>query len=157
VPSRSGDLGCQAIKEIHSEIEINAAAENVWQVLTDFAAYPKWNPFVRIVEGQVSVGARLQVYIEPSGGKGMLFSPTVLVADRNRELRWLGRLWLPGVFDGEHSFVIEPGSEGRVRFVQRERFKGLLVPFHSKMLDVETHRGFNEMNQALKLRAESAL
>jgi hypothetical protein len=43
-----------------------------------------------------------------------------------------------------------------VRFIQRERFKGLLLPFLSKILDRDTQRGFNEMNQALKLRAEAA-
>jgi hypothetical protein len=108
------------------------------------------------LEGDVSVGARIQVYIEPSGGKGMLFSPTVLVAEPNRELRWLGHLWLPGLFDGEHSFAIETLDEGNVRFIQRERFKGLLVPFLSKTLDGDISRGFNEMNRALKLQAELA-
>ena len=111
------------MKEIHTEIEINASAEKVWRVLTDFAAYPEWNPFVQFVEGEVRVGTRLQVYIQPSGGNGMLFRPTVLVADPNRELRWLGHLWFPGLFDGDHSFSIEPLGEGHVRFVQRERLK----------------------------------
>jgi hypothetical protein len=72
------------MKEIHAEIEINAAAVKEWRVLTDFAAYPDWNPLIRRLYGEVSVGARLQVYIEPFGGKGMLFSPTVLVAEPNR-------------------------------------------------------------------------
>jgi hypothetical protein len=144
------------MKEIQTEIEINASGEKVWQVLTNFAVYPEWNPFVRRVDGEVSVGAHLQVYVEPSGGNGTLFSPTVLVADPNRELRLLGRLWLPGVFDGEHSFVIETLGEGRVRFVQRERFGGLLLPFLSKMLDGDISCSFNEMNRALRVRAESA-
>ena len=144
------------MKEIHTEIEIKAPAEKVWRVLTNFAAYPDWNPFVRRVEGDVRVGARLHVYIQPSGGKGMSFRPTVLIAEPNRELRWLGHLWLPGLFDGEHSFSIERLDEGRVRFIQRERFGGLLVPFLSKILDGDTRRGFEEMNRALKLRAESA-
>jgi hypothetical protein len=92
------------MKEIHTEIEINAPAKTVWRALTDFAAYPEWNPFVRSGEGEVKVGARLHVTIQPSGRKGMSFRPTVLVADPERELRWLGRFWLPGLFDGEHSF-----------------------------------------------------
>ena len=144
------------MKEIHTEIEINAPAEKVWRVLTDFAAYPEWNPFVRRAEGEVRVGARLQVYIQTSGGNGMSFRPTVLVADPNRELRWLGQLWVPGLFDGEHSFTIEPMGEERVRFIQRERFKGLLLLLLSKTLDRDTLRGFEEMNRALKLRVESA-
>jgi hypothetical protein len=125
-------------------------------VLTDFATYPEWNPFVRRVQGEVRVGARLHIFIQPSGGKGMSFRPTILVADPNREFRWLGHLWLPGLFDGEHSFLIESLGAGRVRFVQRERFGGLLVPLLWKMLDGDTRRGFEEMNRALKLRAESA-
>ncbi len=143
------------MKVIHTEIEIDAPASEVWRVLTDFAAYPEWNPFVRRADGEARVGARLHVYIQPSGGKGMSFRPTVLVADPDREFRWLGRLWLPGLFDGEHSFVIEPMGEGRVRFIQRERFRGLLVPLLSKMLDVGTRQRFEEMNRALKLRCES--
>jgi hypothetical protein len=61
-------------------------------------------PFVRRGEGEVKVGARLHVTIQPSARKGMSFRPTVLVADPERELRWLGRFLLPGLFDGEHSF-----------------------------------------------------
>jgi hypothetical protein len=144
------------MKEIHTEIEINAPAEKVWQVLTDFAAFPEWNPFVRHGEGEIKVGARLHIFIQPSGGKGMAFRPIILVADPNREFRWLGHLWFPGLFDGEHSFVIEPLGDGRVRFVQQERFGGLLVPLLSKMLDGDTRRGFEEMNRALKVRAESS-
>jgi uncharacterized protein YndB with AHSA1/START domain len=54
------------MKEIHTGIEINASAEKVWRVLTDFAAYPEWKPFVRRIDGDVSVAARLHVYIQPS-------------------------------------------------------------------------------------------
>jgi uncharacterized protein YndB with AHSA1/START domain len=72
------------MKEIHTEIEIDAPAEKVWRVLTDFAAYPEWNPFVRRLEGEVRVHARLQVHVQPAGGKGMSIRPTVLVAEPNR-------------------------------------------------------------------------
>jgi len=37
----------------------------------------------------------------------MTFRPTILKAEPERELRWLGRLLLPGLFDGEHVFEIE--------------------------------------------------
>jgi hypothetical protein len=144
------------MKEIHTEIEIHAPAERVWRVLTDFAAYPQWNPFIRRVEGEIKVGARLQVFVQPSGGKGMTFRPTVLTANPNREFRWLGHLWVPGLFDGEHSFTVEPLGDGLVRFIQSERFGGLLLPLLTKMLDRDIRPGFEEMNRALKLRSESA-
>jgi hypothetical protein len=116
------------MKELYSEIEIAASAERVWRLLTDFASYPEWNPFIRRISGELTTGERLEVRIEPPGGRGMSFRPTVLNAEDNRELRWLGHLLVPGLFDGEHSLAIQPLGENRVRFVQREAFRGLLVP-----------------------------
>jgi hypothetical protein len=144
------------MKELRSEIEIEASAERVWQLLTDFAHFPQWNPFIRRASGNVKLGERLDVYMQPSGANGMTFRPTVLKAEPNRELRWIGHLLIPGLFDGEHIFNIEPLGTNRVRFVQREIFTGLLVPLLAKRLDTDTQRGFEEMNQALKVRAEQA-
>jgi uncharacterized protein YndB with AHSA1/START domain len=75
------------VKELHSEIEINAPAERVWEVLTDFASYPKWNPFITRISGEPTTGERLEVRIEPPGGRAMTFKPTVLKAEANREQR----------------------------------------------------------------------
>ncbi len=144
------------MKELRSEIEIQASAERVWQLLTDFANFPQWNPFMRRASGEIKVGARLEVYIQPSGTRGMTFKPTVLKAEPGRELRWLGRLLMPGLFDGEHILTIEPLEANRVRFVQREIFTGVLVPFFAHGLDTDTRRGFEEMNRALKAGAEQA-
>ncbi|MEX1255166.1 MAG: SRPBCC domain-containing protein [Dehalococcoidia bacterium] len=142
------------MKELRSEIEISAPPERVWVLLADFGSFPEWNPFIREAEGQLEEGARLRVFLQPSGGRGMTFRPTVLTAEPQRELRWLGHLGLPGVFDGEHIFTIEPLDGDRVRFIQREVFTGLLVPLFARSLDRDTLRGFQEMNQALKERAE---
>ena len=87
-------------KQIETEIEINASAATVWSILTDFAAHPTWNPFVKEISGTPKVGERLRVFIQPVGGKGMVFKPTVLRAEEGRELRWLGRLLMPGFSTG---------------------------------------------------------
>jgi hypothetical protein len=144
----------QFMKELLTEIEINAPPERVWQLLTDFASFPQWNPFIRRASGEPKKGAQLQVYLQPSGAKGMTFRPKVLKAEPARELRWLGHFLIPGLFDGEHIFTIEPLEAGRVRFVQREIFTGILVPLFMRWLGKDTRRGFEEMNQALKVRAE---
>jgi hypothetical protein len=72
----------------------------------------------------------------------------------NREFRWLGHLLVPGLFDGEHSFVIEPLGSNHVRFVLGEKFSGLWVPLFARSLDKNTRRGFEAMNQAVKRQAE---
>jgi hypothetical protein len=141
-------------KQLHSDIEIGAKPERVWQVLTDLASYSDWNPFITRAEGTARTGERLTLHMQPPGGRVMTFRPTVLEADPGRRLRWLGHLFVPGLFDGEHRFTIEPLGEHRVRLVQQEQFRGLLVPLLARSLDQHTLPGFQQMNQALKLRAE---
>jgi len=85
----------------------------------------------------------------------MAFRPRVTKIVSNRELRWLGRLWIPGLLEGEHIFEIEPLGPERVRFVQREVFSGLLVPLMAKRIEEQTLPGFGEMNRALKERVET--
>ena len=68
----------------------------------------------------------------------------------------MGQLFVPGLLDAEHSFIIRSLEEDRVRFVQREAFRGLLVPLFARSLDNSTLLGFEEMNRALKERAEAA-
>ena len=82
----------------------------------------------------------------------MTFRPLVLRAQPHRELRWRGRLILPGLLDGEHILSIAPFSAARVRFSQREKFSGLLVPLARRTLLDATRRGFEEMNLALERR-----
>ncbi len=141
------------MREIAAEIDIEADATKVWAILTDFASYPDWNPFIQSAAGQLEPGARLRVRIQPPGAKGMTFRPTVMKVDPLHELRWLGRLVVRGLVDGEHMFILTSIGEGRVHFVQREALRGLLVPFLGG-LAAATRRGFEQMNSALKARSE---
>jgi hypothetical protein len=143
------------VRELRREIEIDAPPEGVWAVVTEFAAYPEWNPFIRRIGGELREGARLEVRIEPPGARATTFKPTVRSVEANRELRWLGRLLFPGIFDGEHSLRIEPLEGGRSRFVQSERFSGVLVGLVKGTLQ-KTEVGFEQMNAALKARIEQS-
>ncbi len=106
------------------------------------------------VRGLPKVGEKLIISIAPPDTRTMTMSPELLVVDKPRELRWVGRLPIPGLFSGEHYFIIEPTDPGMVRFLHGENFRGLLVPFMKRMLNDNTRRGFEMMNQALKARAE---
>jgi hypothetical protein len=139
---------------IERSIEIDASPATVWSVLTDTRAYPDWNPFMTKLTGDLRVGATLEVRIEPPQAKSMTFKPTVLAAQPECELRWLGRFIIPGLIDGEHSLRIEPLPGGRSRFVQTERFSGLLVRPLKSMLG-RTELGFEQMNASLKTRSET--
>ena len=139
---------------LETSIDIDAAPETVWAVLSDLRAYPGWNPFIREARGELAAGERLDVKMQPEGGRPMRFRPTVLSAEPGRELRWRGRLVAPGVFDGEHRFVIQPTPRGS-RLLHEERFSGALVPLLAKGLRTRTLPAFRRMNEALKERAEA--
>lgn len=141
-------------KKLHADIEIQGAAERVWHILTNFPGFPQWNPFIPHAEGEIKTGARLKVRIQPPGSGGMTFRPIVLKAEPDRLLCWKGHLYLPGLFEGEHSFIIDPLGEKLVRFEQTEIFTGVLVPLFAHTLETDTLRGFEEMNHALKIRVE---
>jgi hypothetical protein len=72
----------------------------------------------------------------------------------NRQLKCLGRFGFPFIFDGEHSWTIEPLGDRKVRLIQQQELRGFLVPFGGNPLS-STERGFNEMNTTLKRRVES--
>jgi hypothetical protein len=141
-------------KELYSEIEIESTPDRVWDVLTGFAAYAEWNPFIRLIRGKLEAGQKLEVHFASAGKKEIVFRPKVLDVEAGRELRWIGHLVLPWIFDGEHIFEISPVEGGGVNFIQREKFMGLLVPLLWKELDTNTRRSFDMMNRALKRRVE---
>jgi hypothetical protein len=141
------------MRVLETTVEIAASPEQVWQVLTDFDAYPEWNPFVTSIAGQAQTGAQLVVRLQPPGGRGITMRPRVQAADRARRFSWIGHLGVRGVFDGTHEFLLA-GGDGSTTFTQRETFTGALVPLTGRLL-ARTEDGFRAMNAALKERVEN--
>lgn len=135
--------------EIKTQIEIAASPAKVWAILTDFKQYADWNPFIKSITGNPEPGQSISVELG-----GMKFTPTVLAYDKNQEFRWLGKLWMKGLFDGEHCFRLNENSEGGTTLEHSEKFAGLLVPLLKRKLLAETRPGFEAMNAALKAMAE---
>lgn len=144
------------MRHIRTEIEVDASAERVWTILVDLPAYAEWNPLIREAGGAVVEGSRIDLFICAPGLANRRVRVKLLRVDPSRELRWLGRLFAPNLLDGDHSFEVEPLGPGRVRVVQKETFRGLIVPFVARWLVRNMTQGFEAMNQALKRRAESA-
>jgi hypothetical protein len=139
-------------KEIKTEILINSTPEKVWSILTKFDNYPNWNPFIKSLNGDVKVGKKIIVKIQPPNSKGMTFKPKILSFETNKEISWLGHLLFTGLFDGEHKFELIDNGNGTTTFKQSEKFKGIFVG----LLNLEnTKKGFEAMNEKLKELAES--
>jgi hypothetical protein len=144
-------------KILTTQIDVDASPARVWALLTDFSAYPEWNPFIVRAEGRIEVGSRLSLRMQPVGARAVSLRPTVVEAAEGSRLRWRGRLWMRGIFDAEHDFRVEALDGGRSRLTQNERFTGLLVAVMARSLDRHTLPAFEAMNAALKLRAEQSV
>ena len=142
------------MKEIRTEVEIEASTEKVWQVLTDFGQYRDWNPFIRDISGTLKVGSKLEIQISTSSKKTRMYRPTLTKIEPNRELRWFGKAFLPGLIDGERVLTLDRLADNRVRLVHRETFRGIGVFLVGGRLDHEIRGRFEEMNSALKKKIE---
>lgn len=142
---------------IQTEIEINATPDQVWAVLTDYAAYPEWNPTVPRISGDPRVGGRVRFRVR---GRHVSIPANAeyVVVDPGRELRWIGLA--PPIaripFHGVHYFLIEPLPNQRVRFVHGEDFGGALMFLLRSLLVSELTEPYHDMNRALKRRVEAA-
>lgn len=132
---------------------IDAPPAKVWSILVDLDSYPDWNPFITEGKGEFRQDEKVELKMRPPEGREMTFRPRVLKVDPDAELRWKGRLLVPGIFDGEHYFKLDSEGEG-TRLRHGEKFTGILPRFMSGMLS-RTETGFTSLNDALKKRAES--
>ena len=159
--SSAGDLAASKPSKafwhhhIQTRLHIDATPAQVWSVLMDFDRYPQWNPFIRELAGEAVVAHRLRVRVHPPGRRSMAFEPQVLQVDPAEEFRWRGRLFMPGLFDGEHYFLLQPHAQGGTWLVHGEHFSGLLVPLFRNQLDAGTRPGFEAMNAALREQART--
>lgn len=146
-------------EQVYTEIDIQAPKQRVWKVITNVSDFHRWNPFMNQAIGEIRIGAPVNIHLQPPNANGMNIDVVITKIDPNNELRWLGRVdGIPGLFDGEHIFTIESATNNnnRTHFIQREVFKGILVPFFAYQLNTNYTPGFNAMNHALKTEAERA-
>ena len=148
------------MREISTHVDINAGASLVWDILTDFGTYRRWNPLIPSVLGAARRGSTIMLTQKRGAvriGRTTTVRRTVKHVREPRELFWRSNSALESMFASERRFQIETLPDGRVRFHQSERFRGLAAPF---LLWVGLRRdlasSFGAMNQALKARAERA-
>ena len=103
------------------------------------------------------MGETLTLRMALSGRKPMTIEPELLVVEPGRELRWKGRLWIPGLFEGEPAFVFSSLENGRTRVDHSERFAGLLLPIAKDMVYDATVESFHALDAALAKRAAGSV
>jgi hypothetical protein len=143
------------LKKISTAIRIKAKPEKVWEILTRFADYQLWNPFITKIIGEAAFGNTIEVHIRTKKGKDRTYHPKITRVEVNKELRWKGKSFLPGIFEGERIFqIVNDQLEEEISFIHTEIFSGIGARFLSNKLSEDLQQGFQDMDKALRSRAE---
>lgn len=138
---------------IDRNLDVDAPAAVVWEVITDLARYPEWNPFCLACASTLQPGDPIDM--------------TVRLLARPQQQRE----WIQQYMDGEgFSYSMKPLPLGALsswrahRIVAREddrceyhslfRLQGWLQGVVTTLLGARLRVGFTAMNAAVKQRAE---
>ena len=132
------------------ETTIAAPAETVWEILTDAAAYPEWNPAVVRVEGTIGSGEKIKVVATVNPDRA--FPVTVSGWSPPNSMVWSGGMPL-GLFKGVRTFTLRPDEQGNTVFVMEEVYSGLLAGMITRSIPDLTE-SFDQYAAGLKAKAQ---
>ncbi len=139
--------------DLATQIDIKAPPDEVWAVLTDFAAYPEWNPFLRELRGEAVEGCSLSLCIRSKRGDERQFWARILKFRAPAHLCWQAELIGGGLLRGECGFALQV-CNGGTRVDQVVRFSGPLAALVRGNMAQEVHASAEAMGQALRARVE---
>lgn len=139
---------------IDHDLEINAPAEVVWDVITDTASYGDWNPFVLECDATLEPGAAINMKVRL--GKGIQKANEVIKdVNPGRGFSYNMKPVPPGALHSYRSHDIEPVDGGRCRYRSHFELNGWLSPLVAALMRSKLQAGFDGMSHGIKARAES--
>lgn len=138
---------------IEKEIEINAPAAKVWEVITDLKRYPEWNPFMRECSTTFKPG-------DPINMKVALFAkpqPQTEIVKEYVDGKRFAYTMKPvpgGTLSSFRSHEVEALPNGRTRYRSYFHLKGWLSPVVVGLMGSRLQKGFAGMTQGIQERAE---
>lgn len=141
----------QGAKSFQTSIQIQAAPEAVWAILTDAPAWPTWNTTVTRIEGTIAHQQKIAVHAMVSPNRAFKVTVSELVPPQR--MVWSDGMPL-GLFRARRTFTLAPKSGG-TEFFMREVFSGLMAPLIVRSIP-DLQPSFEEFAACLKRRAERA-
>jgi hypothetical protein len=136
--------------EIKETVEVNEPIGKVWEFLTDFAAYPDWNPYIKKVTGEFKVNASLWVQIHYPFWPPIIVKLQVAAISPPYSFSWSGKFIFPGWLDGLFLVVLYPISPEKTRIAIKERLEGILLfPPFIPVLEAQIRISIQKMCDAI--------
>jgi hypothetical protein len=103
---------------------IQATPEKIWALLTDAAAFPRWNSTVTSIEGEIAEGRTLKLRVPSAPNR--VFTPKVSCLEPGRSMVWSDGM--APIFKGVRRFTLTPNGDGSTEFSMHEEFSGVMLP-----------------------------
>ena len=141
---------------VRAEIEIDAPAERIFDILTDLKSYPAWNPFTPRVESTLRPGDAVHLYVRLRSERLSHRVEFVTRNERPTRLCWGTKIGAGFLLRAERCQTLTRIDERRTRFVNEDVLRGWLAPLVMLAFGRDLKRGFESVATALKKRAESS-
>lgn len=106
------------------EIDIQAAPEKVWALLTDVPNLTRWNSTLISVEGRIALGETIKLKAKTAPDR--VFNLKISQMTAPRLLVWEDGM--APMFKGVRTYTLTPQGNGGTRFAMREVISGLMLP-----------------------------
>lgn len=137
---------------IDKTLDINAPAEVVWEVITDFASYSEWNPFILECESTLKPGdpidLKVRIFSVPQGQREWVEEIVP-----GRRFAYAMKPMPAGALSSQRSHNIEPHGD-RCSYQSYFHLTGWLMPVVRGLLGSRLEKGFAGMTSGIKERAE---
>jgi hypothetical protein len=140
--------------EIDQSIEIPVRPEVVWNVITDLARYPDWNPFVVACDSTLVVGEPIAMRVRLIASFTQSQTETVFEHEPGHRLSY-GLSAVPlGALRSLRSHLVVPAGTDHARYESHFELSGWLAPLVRALVGAPLERGFKAMTEAIAARAE---
>ena len=142
------------MKEINTEIMIDATPEKTWKVLMDFSNWKDWNPIVASAEGAVELGSNLMITMKGKDGKNIQkYSAKITRLDPPHSFSWTAKMGAGFLFTNQKVFEVLKTDKG-TKLIHREIFSGLMANLFWGKMEKFVPVMLDSMNMALKNKIE---
>jgi len=141
-------------REIRFELNIEASAAVVWEVVSDLDRYREWNPFVIRASSTCEVGAPIMMKVQMFRGFAQAQTETITEFTPPRTISWglVGRRrW---ALSSRRCQLVTPDGQLRSRYLSEFKLSGGFAPVVMAVLGGRLEAGFCAMSAAVKRRAE---
>lgn len=143
------EVSAQGEHHVHTSLLIEAPAELVWQVLTDFERMPHWSASLLRIEGPWQDGAAVAIWQQLMGE--VWIQPQVLKLRPGQAFGWSS--WWHGDYSrvrDDHWYEVESLAPTLTRLVQRDCFHGPDAAALGGQLAQAALADYSRFNRALR-------